>query len=623
MCGIVAVFARTGAVDEEALRRARTTLRHRGPDEEGSWLSPDRRVGLAHTRLSIIDLVSGQQPVANEDGSVVAVVNGELYDHERVQRELEERGHRLRGRSDSEILVHLYEELGAHAVHRLNGEFAFVLWDAARRTLLAGRDRFGIKPLVYAVAGDALYIASEAKALFAAGVPARWDAEAVLQACYVPTSEQTLFAGVRSVAPGGLLRATDRAVDTTTYWDLELPRAGEARMDAAEAVAGVRTHLATAVRRRLRADVPVSVYLSGGIDSSAILGLAAEAGRPLTGFTIAFAGDPQPEEARAREMAARCGAELDVLAISQRMLADAFAGAARAAEQMMMNGHGVGKYLLSRFVRDRGLKVVLTGEGADEMFAGYPAIRFDHLRERHGSAEAAIAALAATNTASIGFSMPSMRATSPQLDVVRRVLGSVPGFFEAFAETGEIARTLFADPLPHINPYLAILEDADARGTLSSRDAVARSLYMLTRTMLPAYMLTVLGDRMEMAHSIEGRVPFLDHELAEFVARVPSALKISDDTDKQILRDAVRDVVPESIYRREKHPLRAPVETDGPMWEMLQDMVRGLQLPFLDPARVKAFVERDVQGTPALNGHMVLLTRLASLCALQDAFRPS
>jgi asparagine synthase (glutamine-hydrolysing) len=251
------MFSRGTPISEGALRAATETLHHRGPDGRKQWIAPSRRVGLGHARLSIIDLATGDQPLASEDGAVHAVVNGEFYDFQRIRGELEACGHRFATRSDSEILVHLYEELGAHAVHRLNGEYAFVLWDAARRTLLAGRDRFGIKPLVYALAGDALYLASEAKALFAAGVPARWDAEAVLQACYVATPEQTLFAGVRSVPPGGLLRATDRTVDTTTYWDFELPRAGEARMDAAEAVAGVRTHLATAVRRRLRADVPV------------------------------------------------------------------------------------------------------------------------------------------------------------------------------------------------------------------------------------------------------------------------------------------------------------------------------------------------------------------------------
>jgi asparagine synthase (glutamine-hydrolysing) len=628
MCGIAAMFAQRGEVSEEGLLRAREALRHRGPDDEGVWLAADRRVGLAHTRLSIIDLESGQQPIASEDGSIIAVVNGELYDFEETQRELEARGHRLRTRTDSEILVHLYEELGTHALHRLKGEYAFVLWDGRRRVLWAARDRFGVKPLVYAVTGDRLTIASEIKALFAAGVPAAWDAEAVLQSCFVGTADRTLFRGVRSVPPGCVLRATETSVGIHRYWELALPRGGAEAISEQEAVRGIRERLETAVKRRLRADVPVSVYLSGGLDSSAILGMAAAMGQPLTGFTIAFEDDPQPEEACARAMAAHSGCEIEVLPITQQMLADAFAGAARAAETMMMNAHGVGKYLLSRRVRERGRKVVLTGEGADELFAGYPVMRFDHLKALHGDEAGALAELRATNAASVGLSLPSAPAASPHFEVVRRVLGEVPGFFAAFAEAGEVIGQLFAGGAAMPNPFLGVLEDVDVRGQLAGADVVARSIYLLSATILPTYILTVLGDRMEMAHSIEGRVPFLDHELAEYVARIPSALKIGGGIEKKVLRDAVRDLIPDSIYRRAKHPLRAPVSGAGPMWQMLQDVVHGdtlRQLPFIDAARARAFAEARAfgPGAAALNCQAVVLTRLASLCALQDAFHPS
>jgi asparagine synthase (glutamine-hydrolysing) len=204
----------------------------------------------------------------------------------------------------------------------------------------------------------------------------------------------------------------------------------------------------------------------------------------------------------------------------------------------------------------------------------------------------------------------------------------VPGFFAAFAEAGELIRRLFVEGAAMPNPFLNVIEEVDIRGQLAGADVVARSIYLLSATILPTYILTVLGDRMEMAHSIEGRVPFLDHELAEYVARIPSAMKIGGGIEKKVLRDAVRDLIPEAIYRRAKHPLRAPVSGAGPMWQMLQDVVHGemlRQLPFIDAARARAFAEERVEGkgAAALNRQAVVLTRLASLCALQDAFHPS
>jgi asparagine synthase (glutamine-hydrolysing) len=630
MCGIAAMFARRGEVQPDALERARGALAHRGPDEQGLWLSSDRRVGLAHARLSIIDLVTGQQPISNEDGSVWAIVNGELYDYEQTQRELEARGHRLRSRSDSEILVHLYEEFGAHAVHHLKGEYAFVLWDEKRRTLLAARDRFGIKPLVYAQHHDRLYIASEAKALFAAGVPARWDRESLVLSCFVSPPDRTLFEGVFSLPPGGMLRATEHSFSVSSYWDLEFPRAGTIEISESDAVANVRTLLDRSVRRRLRADVPVGIYLSGGLDSCALLGIAATHGQTLTGFTISFDRDPQPEEQRAREMAAHVGAPLNVMPVTQQMLADHFPAAVRAAETMMINGHGVAKFLLSRFARDRGHKVVLTGEGADEMFAGYPAMREDRLREL-GAGSAAAAQLRSGNSASLGYSVPLRPSTSPRLDVVRTLLGSSPAFLEAFAETGDSLLSLFDDAirprLAHTNPFLTLLESVDIPSKLAGRDAVQRSLYLLRLTMLPTYMLTVLGDRMEMAHSIEGRVPFLDHELAEYVARIPTEMKIGQ-VEKKVLRDAVRDLLPPAICERPKHPLQAPIDTQGPMWQMLQDTLRSdvvKRIPHFDPAKVAELADLSpdtLQAPGQLNRHALALTRIASLCALQEAFQP-
>jgi len=277
MCGIVACFSRREPVSEAALARATHSLYHRGPDGRRHWMSADGAVGLGHARLSIIDLTPGEQPIPSEDGRTRIVVNGEFYGYEAIQRELEARGHRLRTRSDSEIALHLWEDYGAQCLHHLRGEFAIVLWDEARRTIFAARDRFGIKPLVYAWHQDTLYFASEVKALFAAGVPARWDEESVYNAvAFGEHQVRTLFDGVHQIPPGHYLIATDRHVQVTRYWDFDYPPAGQAGAGRSDAdhIAEFRHELEESVRIRLRADVPVGVYLSGGLDSCAVLGLA-------------------------------------------------------------------------------------------------------------------------------------------------------------------------------------------------------------------------------------------------------------------------------------------------------------------------------------------------------------
>ncbi len=255
MCGIVAMFSRSGPVSVEALKRATQTLHHRGPDGQRHWVAPHGRVALGHARLSIIDLVTGDQPIANEDERLHIIVNGEFYDFERIQRELTSRGHKLRTHSDSEIALHLYEDYGTSALHELRGEFAIILWDEANGTLMAVRDRFGVKPLYYAQVGDTLYLASEAKALFAAGVPARWDHESFFQLSHLYfDQDRSLFDGVRQVPPGCYLLATQHHTQIVRYWDFDYPRIDDPRpqLSDAEHIERMRSVLDEAVRIRLR-----------------------------------------------------------------------------------------------------------------------------------------------------------------------------------------------------------------------------------------------------------------------------------------------------------------------------------------------------------------------------------
>jgi asparagine synthase (glutamine-hydrolysing) len=641
MCGIVAFFSSRRPVAPAALERATRTLHHRGPDGQRQWISDDGLVGLGHARLSIIDLTTGDQPIVSEDEQTRVIVNGEFYGFEAIQRELEGRGHRLRTRSDSEIALHLFEDYGVQCLHHLRGEFAMVLWDERRRTIFAARDRFGIKPLFYAWHDGVLYFASEIKALFAAGVPARWDEQAVYTSVdFSGHQVRTLFDGVHQIPPAHYMIATERHVQVAPYWDFNYPRAQDAPADRSDAeyAAEFRAVLEEAVRIRLRADVPVGVYLSGGLDSCAVLGLAARHHpEPIKAFTLTFDQAAYDEGSIAREMAAKAGADYYPIPITQRDLADHFADAVAQSETLCLNAHGVAKYLLSRAVRDAGYKVVITGEGSDEVLGGYPHFRRDMLLyNREGQDPAAIAALLeslnAHNPVSRGLLLPDGEAGP--VDRVKRILGYVPSWIETFStravKTRPLLSAYFHDRYGMTDGAWAILDDLDVRGQLSGRDALNQSLYLWSKTALCGYILTVLGDRMEMGHSIEGRVPFLDHHVVEVIASQPVNQKIRGMTEKFVLREAVRDVITETVYARQKHPFLSPPATlnpDDTFHTFVQDTMRGPALrdmPFFDQAKVIALLDRLPsmdEGARVANDQVLML--LLSMCVLQERYAPS
>jgi len=609
MCGIVAALSTRDPVSAAMLERGTQRLVHRGPDGQRWWVSDDARVGLGHARLSIIDLVTGDQPIASEDGQTQIVVNGEFYGYEAIQRELEGRGHRLRTKSDSEIALHLYEDYGLQCLQHLRGEFALVLWDGRRRRLIAARDRFGIKPLFHARVGETLYFASEAKALFAMGVPARWDEESVFHAVGLSGYQsRTLFEGVHQIPPGHFVIATEGHVRVHPYWDFDYPMAGTANGAKSEAdyVAEFRAALEDAVRIRLRADVPVGVYLSGGLDSCAVLGLAARHHpEPLKAFTLSFDHAAYDEGAIAKEMAARAGAEYYPIPIGQADLAEHFADAIEQAEAYCVNAHGVAKYVLSRAVRDAGYKVVLTGEGSDEILGGYAHFRRDVLLyNREGQDPAEIEKLLAWldehNTVSRGLLLPD--GEIGPVDSVRRVLGFVPSWIETFSTRAAKLLPLLSDEFRarfdgQLGTY-PVLDEVDVRRQLAGRDPLNQSLYLWSKTALCGYILTMLGDRMEMGHSIEGRVPFLDHHVVETLVGQPVHMKVRGMTEKYVLREAVKDVITDTVYQRQKHPFLSPPATlnpDDTFHTFVQDTLRGAtfaSMPFFDQKRVIELLDR-------------------------------
>jgi len=639
MCGIAAFFSPDRRLSAETLKRTTESLHHRGPDSQGIWLSLHRRAGLGHARLSIIDLTTGDQPIANEDERAHIVVNGEFYDFERQRRELEGRGHAFRTGSDSEIALHLYEEFGAHCVQHLRGEFAFVLWDEKNQTLFAARDRFGIKPLYYAVHDGTLFLASEIKALFAAGVPARWDHGYFYQHATGPAmSDRTLFDGVYQVPPGHYLTATPGAMRVLRYWDFNYPTAADLAADPRDDRACVEEFAAVfeeAVRLRMRADVPVGCYLSGGLDSCAVLGFAARlSSSPIQAFTLTFDQAAYDEGDIAREMAARAGANFHPIPIKQSDIADHFADAIWHSETLFSNGHGVSKYLLSRAVRNAGYKVVYTGEGSDEIFGGYVHFRTDMLQHNTQGQDPAeiqrlLEQLEAANRVSHGLLMPAGKTGS--LESAERLLGFVPGCLKVFAAQGQQRRTLFdrdfEAQFAGRDSARLFLDGLDVPTVLGGRDPLNKSLFIWAKSFLPNYILNLLGDRMEMAHSIEGRVPFLDHHVVECVCRAPVSMKIRGLTEKHLLREAAKPLITETVYRRQKHPFMSPPMTTVPkerFHQMMQDTLRGpvlASLPFYDQKKVIALLDQ----LPAMSdsdrvGWDPALMSVLSACVIQERF---
>lgn len=542
-------------------------IRHRGPDEFGLYL--DGRLGLSHARLSIIDLAGGAQPMANEDGSVWLTYNGEIYNYRELRPELEALGHVFRTKSDTEVLLHAYEQWPERFVERLNGNFAFGIWDARRRQLILGRDRLGIRPLFWCERDGALLFASELKALIAAGVAPRFDPWGLDQVfvAWTTVAPRTVMEGVEELPPGHLLVARQGRDKPTLscYWDIPAPaRGGDRLEDPREAGRRLRALLEDSVKLRLRADVTVGAYLSGGLDSTLAAALVKEVTEtPLETYSISFADKQYDERREQREAVRALGTEHYEVEVDYESIARAFEEVVWMAEKPILRTAPVPLFLLSRLVHSRGRKVVLTGEGADEIFGGYDIFKETKIRAWWGRRPDS-----------------TMR---PAL--LRRLYPFAPGagdraaaFMEAFYREG-IERlddpgfshrptwrnglknrgffsTAVAGSLGEHDVPAGILGQF-ARG-LEGRDPLARAEYLETKVFLAGHLLASQGDRMSLGHSVEGRYPFLDHRIVEFGQTLASHLKLRGLQEKWILREAHRDLLPESLLRRHKRPYIAP-----------------------------------------------------------------
>jgi asparagine synthase (glutamine-hydrolysing) len=614
MCGIVGIASLTtpAPIDRARLRRMRDVLRHRGPDGEGLVL--DGPVGLGHRRLAIVDVAGGAQPMANEDETVWITFNGEIYNHAALRPGLEARGHRYRTRSDTETVLHLYEEEGERGVERLAGMFAFAIWDRRRGRLLLARDRLGIKPLYYAVTADELLFASEIKALLAAGLRPQLD-ERVLPE-YLATrfvgGEETLFRGVKALPPGTLLTWTaGEGLRERRYWSIPPVGVDDGRTFVAHA-RDLRTRMGDAVRSHLMSDVPLGLFLSGGIDSSGLLGLMRPMSKePVQTFSVGFAETGADERPYARLAARAAGARHREIVVSP---AECFRELARLVwheDEPLAFPSSLPLYFLSRLAREH-VKVVLTGEGADELFLGYNRYRVIAWNER------------------LGRRYRSLLPTAVQSGV-GRLVPRLPRAARRYAERSFLS--LAQDPRSLLCENFAIFSDAQRARIVADgerpgmrdphaeplrgyAEASGGTLDRMSRVDLQTSLVRLLmkQDRMSMAASLESRVPFLDHELVEHVAALPAEVKLRGLTTKAILREALRGLVPPPILTRSKMGFPVPVGRwlRGPLWPVVEEFVlspRALSRGLFEPAEV-ARLAREHRSGAAHGDRLWLLVNL-------------
>jgi asparagine synthase (glutamine-hydrolysing) len=591
MCGICGKYDLSGReVSLDLLKKMCDSFAYRGPDDEGYFCSGP--LGLGHRRLSIIDLSpAGRQPMSNEDDTIRLVFNGEIYDFEELRQHLQSRGHKLKSRTDSETIIHLYENEGVACLKHLNGMFAFALWDDRRKRLWLARDRLGIKPLVYSWDGRRLIFASEIKAILCdPDVSKDIDPEALdlyLTLNYIP-APWTIFRSIRKLPPGHFLLLEKDTVSTEEYWDIrsQVSREKPPTDDINENKTRLRTLLETSVKRRLVADVPLGAFLSGGVDSSIIVALMSRnVSRPVKTFSIGYRDLPSFDEtAYAQEAATFNQTEHYEFKLGHRDILDVFPQVLESLDEPFADSSAVPTYIVSRETRHH-VTVALSGDGGDELFAGYRM----YLGEYWSRYYAAIPHFVRQHVISpVVQALPEAR-DKPYLEKVRRAKKflrgmnvSFPARFCGWREIFPFAlrRELLRDPLPG-NFYLGLVRDwVIRRQHAFSGDPINLMLYLDVKGLLPGDMLTKV-DRMSMVNSLEVRVPFLDHALVEFVFTLSGNSKLKATGRKRMLVEAFEDLLPPMIRKRPKWGFEMPIGS----W--LRKELHFLIDEYLDQARVE------------------------------------
>ncbi len=569
MCGIAGFLNFDNRpADRSLLSRMIRTLHYRGPDGTGSYI--DGAVALAHKRLSIIDLAGGRQPMGAGSDSLWITFNGEIFNYVELREELIKKGHRFATRSDTEVILHLYQEYGADCVRHMNGQWAFAIWDSKNRKLFLSRDRVGVRPLFYTVTERTFIFGSEVKALFAhSAVDRKLNLEALQQVFtyWFPVAPNTLFEGIEELPPGHSMTVESGEVKVERYWQLDFSASDSVPMDGHEQEkyeGEFRELLLDATRIRLRADVPVGAYLSGGLDSSVTTALAQRfVGSNLRTFSVAFEDPTLDESAFQQDVVRSLETKHQSIRCSADDICEVFPSVIWHAEKPLLRTAPAPLYLLSRLVRDSGFKVVLTGEGADEFLGGYDIYK-----------EAKIRAFWAAQPDSSRRPL-LLKRLYPYLDALQK---QSPAYLKAFfhANSDEMKSPFFSHmPRWELTMKSAVFLTSEVREQwLKSKDHAAieqllppgfakwgkfsQAQYLESAFLLPGFLLSSQGDRVAMAHSVEGRYPFLDYRVVEFAASLPPQLKMKVLNEKYILKTVFGDLVPTSVRNRPKQPYRAP-----------------------------------------------------------------
>jgi len=559
MCGICGFYAyqTREPADDQVLRNMTGVLRHRGPDDAGFHLDAD--VALGMRRLSIIDLSTGKQPIGNESGTIVTVFNGEIYNYRELRERLQGRGHVLATRSDTEVIVHLYEEFGENCVHELRGMFAFAVWDAPRRKLFLARDRLGIKPLYYTEARGGLIFGSEIKAILQhPAVQPRCNPEGLsnfLSLKYVP-APQTMFAGIHALPPGFTLTCDRQGVRVRRYWDVSFANGGSGERTEDDYAEQLQTLLKDCVQSHLMSDVPFGAFLSGGIDSSTIVALMSQfLNEPVKTYSVGFEGDAEllSELPYARLVAKNYRTDHHEVMVRPSHLTDLTEKVVWHLDQPIADEASLASYMLAELA-SRQVKMVLTGEGGDELFAGYARYSGERLSRLFEHLPSALKSAALAGSAHL----PGLRRAKIGLyalcrqDEVDRLVNWFPLF------NAEMKQSLLtADFKQALNGHGVREVFAEHLASAGAAHPLHRMLYVDTKLWLPDDLLA-RGDKTSMAASLEARVPLLDHKLVEFAASLPPRMKIRGLVRKYLLKKVSSTWLPREIIRRKKKGFPMP-----------------------------------------------------------------
>ncbi len=565
MCGIAGVYHyRAGGIDPAAISGMLPFMSHRGPDESGTYR--DEEVVLGHTRLAIIDLTSGSQPMSNADRTIWVCANGEIFNYIELKKKLSAQGHTFSTTCDIEVIPHLYEEYGLDFLGHMNGQFAFALWDTRQHRLVLARDRFGIAPLFYAYRGASLVFASTVKSLMPIVGSLSMDLEGLAQVFtfWNTLAPRTVFRGIRQLRPGECMVHDRDEIRSFTYWDLSFPCDGEHDISTeANAIEQIRTTLDEATAIRLRSDVPVGAYLSGGLDSSILTTLVKRHAGHMETFSVSFE-DPAYDEAPFQHaMGEMLGTTHRVRKVSYTDIGNAFIDVAGHCETPVLRSAPAPMFMLSELTHSHGIKVVLTGEGADEMFGGYDIFKEAKIR-RFWSKNPSSSLRPLLLFALYPYSPVQMKRSRQLLvSFYKKDLLDTDHFGYSHLPTWRNTASImhyFSDEVKHALHDYDPMEELAAfmPAEFSTWHPLNQAQYLETKLLLAGYLLSSQGERMTMAHSVEGRYPFLDHAVAELSARIDPRLKLKGLSEKYVLKKAYEHELPREIFSRTKRPYGAP-----------------------------------------------------------------